>query len=427
MNKSVQLFRPHSGQQKIIDEFVTTDNLTPNEGEKNKCHWGIVVTGRQFGKTLLGMNSMAYWLLNNPGTVGVWASPYNQQGDAVYDELVVEIKPLLQSFNSQSKKVVFKNGSTLLFRSLENYEAFRGYTFDYGVIDECAFVREEAWKVVRPTFAVHGKKVMVISTPWVKNTFYDMYCLGLDESNDQFTSFKAPSIANPYFPYSEIEASRAILPEETVQQEYYAEFGEAGGGVFTGFGDYCKIDKFYGDYREERCYLGGDIALGGKDWTCIVVINQSGEVINIERWRDSITSRQISRINAIVDSYNIAGGYIELNQERGISQAVERHNRMVKPWETTRKNKPLLIQGLKKAIEDGTISLPSKNAGPDAVAMIKELGDFTKEAKNNGYIAYSHPPGGHDDTVIALALAEEARTMRVTPKWTPRTGVRFKT
>ena len=225
---------------------------------------------------------------------------------------------------------------------------------------------------------------------------------------------------------SEIDSARAILPEEVIQQEYYAEFAEAGGGVFLGFDQYLTVNDFYGDYREEPCYIGVDIALGGADWTCCVVINKSGKIINIERWKDSITSRQIARITAMIDSYNIAGGYVELNQERGISQAVEKHNRMVKPWETTRKNKPLLIQGLKKAIEDGQLSLPSRHAGPDALAMIKELGDFTKEAKNNGYIAYSHPKGGHDDTVIALALAEEARSMRVTPKWSPSIGARFK-
>ena len=423
MSKKVKLFRPHKGQQEIIDNFVTTPNLTPDEGEKNKCHWGIVVTGRQFGKTLLGMNSMVYWLLNDPGSVGVWASPYNQQGDAVYDELVSEIKPLLDSFNSQSKKVVFKNGSTLLFRSLENYEAFRGYTFDYGVIDECAFVREQAWKVVRPTFAVKGKKVMVISTPWVKNTFYDMYKLGLDENNTQFSAFKAPSIANPYFPFSEIEASRAILPEETVQQEYYARFAEAGGGVFTGFEKQCKLDEYHGEEKSKRCYLGVDIALGGKDWTVAVLMDDEGTVINVERWKDSITSRQISRLQVLVDSYNIAGGFIEMNQERGIAQSLHKYHKSIKSWETKRNNKPQLIQDLKKDIEDGVISLPTQRLDP---VMIKELGDFTKEAKNNGYISYGHPPGGHDDTVIALALANQARRPDRYNKFTPAIGARFK-
>ena len=56
----------------------------------------------------------------------------------------------------------------MVMRSAENISAMRGYTFDYGILDEAAFIKDEAMKVVRPTFAVNGKKIMIISTPWVK-------------------------------------------------------------------------------------------------------------------------------------------------------------------------------------------------------------------------------------------------------------------
>ena len=420
--KNVVLFKPHELQKKIIDEFVATPPLETEDGS-NMCEWCIVSVGRQAGKTMLAMNSMIYWMLSNDNVLGAWLTPYNQQGDAVYDELVAEVKPLLQSYNSQSKKIVFKNGSTILFRSLENYEAVRGYTFHYAVVDECAFVREEAWKIFRPTMAVKGRKCLVTSTPWVKNTFYDMYRLGLNEDNKQFRSYKAPSTSNPFFPHSELESARAILTEDIIRQEYFADFAEAGGGVFTGFEKQCKLDEYHGEEKSKRCYLGVDIALGGKDWTVAVIMDDEGTVINVERWKDSITSRQISRLQVLVDSYNIAGGFIEMNQERGIAQSLHKYHKSIKSWETKRNNKPQLIQDLKKDIEDGVISLPTQRLDP---VMIKELGDFTKEAKNNGYIAYGHPPGGNDDTVIALALANQARRPDRYNKWTPSTGARFK-
>ena len=430
MNR-VRLFKPHKGQQEIINGFVTTPNLDKVWSEEhqvyqNKCHWGVVVTGRQFGKTLLAQNAMLYWLLNNNNKKGVWASPYNDQGADVFQEILAVIKPLLTSHNSQDKKMIFKNGSTLLFRSLENYEAFRGYTFDYGVIDECAYVREEAWKVVTPTFAVHGKKVLVISTPYVKNTFHKLYTQGLDEENDQYVSFRAPSTSNPYFPYGQLEADRAIHPEEIIQQEYFAQFTEAGGGVFLGFEKQCKIDEFIGKENNKRCYIGVDIATGGKDSTVAVIMDDDGDVINMESWKERETSKQIWRLKILISQYNIVGGFIEENVEKGIAQSVQKEFKMVKPWMTTRKNKPEMIQDLKKDIEDGTIGLPTRKAGPEAVTLIAELGDFTKEEKQNGYIAYGHVKGGHDDTVIALALANQARNPNRYNKFRPAIGARMR-
>lgn len=416
MSYNVELFKPHRVQEDIIRKFVVTPRLVPDDGDKNLCHWATIVCGRQTGKSLLAMNSMGYWMLNDNNSLGVWATPYDRQGEAVFDEFTDAFSQFIQTRNSQLKKVVFKNGSTLLFRSLENYESMRGYTFDYAVVDECAFVREEAWKVFRPTMAVNGKKCMVISTPWVKNTFYRMYQLGLDPNRRDFISFQAPSTANPYFPKAELEAAKEIMTADQIRMEYFAEFGESGGGVFTNFFEHCHVDAFLGDYRDERCYLGGDIALGGKDWTTIVIMSHSGRVINVERWQDSITSRQIARIEAIIASYDISAGYIELNQERGIAQAIQKKHPLIKAWETTKKNKPPLIQGLKKSIEDGDIALPTKQCCP---TMFLELGDFTSEVKDGGYIKYGHPSGGHDDSVIALALAEEARNPKAVPKWKP--------
>ena len=55
----VEGFNPHYGQLKVINDFVKTNHK-----------WGIVSTGRQYGKSLLAMNAMLYWLLNNNKSKG---------------------------------------------------------------------------------------------------------------------------------------------------------------------------------------------------------------------------------------------------------------------------------------------------------------------------------------------------------------------
>ena len=49
---------------------------------------------------------------------------------------------------------------------------------DYGVLDEAAFMKEDAWReAIKPVFLVRGKKVLFISTPKGKTWFYELYQL----------------------------------------------------------------------------------------------------------------------------------------------------------------------------------------------------------------------------------------------------------
>jgi hypothetical protein len=69
------------------------------------------------------------------------------------------------------------------------------------------------------------------------------------------------------------------------------------------------------------------------------------------------------------------------------------------PFTTTATSKERLIQGLALALEKGEIAIL-----PDPV-LIGELQAYEQDRLASGRFRYSAPPGGHDDTVIALALA----------------------
>ena len=350
---------------------------------------------------------MLYWLLQKPNQKGLFISPYINQGAAVYDEIVLYAKELIRTQNSQSKKITFINGSTLQFMSGENVAGLRGYTMDYGILDEAAFLRPELWHVIRPVFAVHGKKVLVISTPYIKNTFYNYYQLGLDKEESNYKSYHAISTDNPFFPLEEIEEARRLQTEDEIRQEYFAEFIVDGGDVFKNLDSVCNNEIFLKEGNEDEDYfMGVDIALGGKDKTCVIIQDENGKVVFIDRWREGITTMQIERISNIIDRFDIRRGNIEINQERGIQQAIQREYPVIRAWETTRKSKPQMIQNLAKDIQDGAVELPTRLLDP---IMYHELSVFTKEYMKAGYIRYNAPEGEHDDTVIALALANEAR------------------
>ena len=145
----VTLFSPHEGQQQIIDKFADSEHK-----------FGIVATGRQFGKSLLAQNLMLYWLLQNSNMKGAWITPVYNQCKKIFDELTNAAHSLVAKQNKADLTITFINGSTLQFLSTDNYQTIRGFSFNYMVIDEAAYIKDIAInEAVLPTLSALGKNV----------------------------------------------------------------------------------------------------------------------------------------------------------------------------------------------------------------------------------------------------------------------------
>ena len=354
------------------------------------------------------MNLMIGWMLSESNLRGGWITPLAKHWMKALKDIDNLANPVIKSVNKMEGTVLFNNGSEIKFLSTENEDGVRGFTFDYAIVDEAGFVKTSAFNVLAPTWGVQGKKVLMISTPGIKNWFWDYFQRGWDENVTNTVSFHGSSYDNPYFPDEEIDAMKSIMDEDQFKQEYLAEFSDAAGGVF-----YIKNARFVDDYLfeyDKPCFFGVDIARGGKDKTSVTIMAENGDIINRYAWREGDTSAQVARIAGIIDKYKgIKSGVIETNQEVGIFQELRRKYAgevLIKEFYTTRKNKPPLIQNLAADIQNGIIGLPTKNL--DRV-MYDELSDFSYEKKEDGYIKYGHTEGKHDDSVISTALANEAR------------------
>jgi len=77
----------------------------------------------------------------------------------------------------------------------------------------------------------------------------------------------------------------------------------------------------------------------------------------------------------------------------------------VKPFNTTHTSKAEIINALSLAFEQNDIGIPN-----DPI-LLNELQAFTVERLASGSYRYTAPSGLHDDTVIALALANKARSV----------------
>ena len=391
---NITLFTPHKGQKQVIDGFANSEHK-----------FGVVATGRQYGKSLLGQNMMLYWLLKNKNQKGCWVSPIYNQAKKVFQELSSASNQIITSSNKADLTITFVNGSTIQFLSAERYDSIRGFSFNYMIIDECAYIREEALtEAILPTLSALGKKVLMISTPKSKNWFYTYYLKGLDEGGD-YISFRGISTDNPHINKDFIAEQAKSLPTEIYRQEYLAEFSESTNDVFRGLEAVCNLNN-WDETRTTRDYFGIDFGMSN-DYTVCTILSESGRCKKILRFNGKSYEESSKTIINELKRYNIKAGYVETNGPgQAIFELIKGYFRQTKPFYTSQDSKAQAVRKLIYDIEEMVIELPSKDLFPE---LYNELSSYTYKVNTNGKLSFSHPPGYSDDCVDSLWLANLAR------------------
>ena len=99
---NIKLFTPYPKQREFIDDFLDTDPL-----------FGVVVAPRGSGKTLLGINMLLFWLLDNPNAKAGWISPVYSQAKNVFDTITQSAKEIIEASNRMETTITFINGSSI--------------------------------------------------------------------------------------------------------------------------------------------------------------------------------------------------------------------------------------------------------------------------------------------------------------------------
>jgi len=391
----ITLFTPHGGQRKIIDGFADSKHL-----------YCSVACGRQFGKSLLGQNLMLYWLLSNDKQKGAWISPIYNQAKKVFQELSNAAHSIITQSNKADLTMAFVNGSTLQFLSAERYDSIRGFSFNYMVVDECAYIKEQAMnEAIFPTLSAIGKKCLMISTPKSKNWFYNTYLKGFNDGGD-YISYTGKSVENPHISAEFILEQSKSLPRDIYLQEYEAQFSEATNDVFRGLDNVCILNEWTEPNRTAKYYYGVDTGISN-DYTVLSILDEAGRCCRILRFNGKSIAEAGETISSELRRYNPRGGYVETNGVgRALYEVLNSKNFKAKAFTTTQDSKTKGIRGLMQDIEDGKIELPSKNLMPECY---NELSSYTYKISANGKLSFSHPNGMNDDIVDALWLANLAK------------------
>ena len=391
----ISLFHPHNGQLSVINNFADS-----------KHKFGIVATGRQYGKSLLGQNLLLYWLLGNKNAKGAWIAPIYNQCKKVFDEISNASFSVISGKNKADLSINFINGSSIKFLSAERPDSIRGFSFSYLVIDEGAFIRESALtEAILPTLTAIGKKCLIISTPKSKNWFYNYHLKG-QQDDPNYISFTGTSYDNPYADHTFIDEQRKSLPTDIYKQEYMAEFTDAGSEVFRNLDVACRISNYETTNKRERCFAAIDTGLSS-DYSAICIMSESGRVLFMERRNGENITSIAERFISILSQYNIAGGYIETNGiGKAMADLIIPKFRKLKGFTTTQDSKISLVRNTIEDLEAGNLELPTKELEPQ---LFREMSMYTYKLSPSGKLSFSHPNGEHDDLVDALIMCNKAR------------------
>jgi len=195
----------------------------------------IVAAGRRCGKSRLSAITLLIEGLNCPeGAAVMYIAPTLGQARSIIWDLIHDLgRQVIKSSHINNLEITLINGRKIMIRGADNPDSLRGMSLTYVVLDEVAFIKQDIWeKVIRASLSDRKGRALFISTPSGRNWFYDIYKLGMDETDEEWRSWHFTTKDNETIDPKEIEAAERTLSSFAFKQEYLSSFDNAGSDVF---------------------------------------------------------------------------------------------------------------------------------------------------------------------------------------------------
>jgi len=377
--------------------------LHPGQSEVmgSRARFKVVACGRRWGKTELGKTALLLETVRD-GKRGWWLAPTSMMASQVWRDLKADASRLEGVRISESeRRIDILGGGMIAVRSAHYPDSLRGEGLDLAVLDEAAFMEPRVWpEIVRPMLATSRGRALFLSTPFGRNWFWEQYKLGLDDEVEEWASFHYTSASSPFIAREELRSIRRQTSEQVWRTEYLAEFDEDSGQVFRGLRATARPASADGP-EAGHVYVAGIDWGRHHDYTVIVIIDATaGRMVALDRFNAIGWSLQRGRLRALAAHWRPQVIWAEANSIGAPNiEALQDEGLPMRAFLTTAKSKSPLIESLALAIERGALNLL------DDPVLLGELAGYRLERMPGGGYRYGAPPGGHDDTVIAAALA----------------------
>lgn len=390
MERRIQIPELHAGQARICAEAQ---------------RFNVLECGRRFGKSTLGLN-LAMLAAIEGGPVG-WFAPTYKYMTPIWHEAERMLGPIIERKSAQEFSLRLVTGGLLDFWSLEKPDAGRGRKYKRVVIDEASVVRDlqQCWtSAIRPTLTDYRGDAWFLGTPKGRNYFHQLFAAA-EGGAIAWKAWRMGTIDNPHIDPDEIEAARADMPAHVFEQEYLGVPADDGGNPF---GLEAIAACVLPDLSTGVPAVWGIDLAKSQDWTVCLALDRDGALCRFERWQ-APWQQTILRVQQLVGA-----GYAVVDATGvgdPVFEALARSHAQWEAFKFTATSKQQLMEGLAVAMQRHEIRIT--DAG-ECRTLRDELETFEYEYTKTG-TRYCAPPGLHDDTVCALALAVHG--------WRQRSGV----
>jgi len=300
------------------------------------------------------------------------------------------------------------------------------------IVDEAAYVPDRVLcEVLPPMLADKGGEFLLASSPsGRRSAFYRLYALGASPSPTGgggvcYQSFQCPTADNGHLDKAWLGSQRDEMGNLLYAQEFEAKFIDDFGMVFREEDIDAAVTDLPGvALNKERtgiesapspdgCYVVG-IDWGRKwDYTVVAVLDADRHpfrLVHLSRWRATGWNTQAADAAGIIARFRprrvLADGTSlgdpiadMLDREIGLKIASGTSRPTVERFTFSAESKQSLIDGLNVGLSARTILFPP------LAALVHELKNFEYASGGPGRLKMAARGSGHDDCVIALALA----------------------
>ena len=438
MAETVWRWQPHTTQRKLFCSDTSVQ---------------VAACGRRWGKTECLSVDIATLALAEQGCRQLVVAPTEAQarllGEAVQDRLdkalargdpegqgrtlAVRARPHLVLTVSWPNTEA--PGSEILCRTAgRDGRNLRGLWAHRIIVDEAAYVPDRVLcEVLPPMLADKGGEFLLASSPNGRRAaFYRLYALGADRppANGEmdgisYQAFQCPTADNGHLDRAWLGSQRDEMGELLYAQEFEAQFIDDFGMVFREEDiDAAVTDLPAVALNKERtkiesspvpdgCYVVG-IDWGRKwDYTVVAVLDADRHpfrLVHLSRWRATGWNTQAADAAEIIARFKprrvLADGSSlgdpiadMLDREIAAQIGPGGWHPLVERFLFSPESKQSLIDGLNVALCARTLLFPP------LPALVHELKNFEYMAGGQGRLKMAARGSGHDDCVIALALA----------------------
>jgi len=374
----VTLPKPHDAQRVVLD---------------SAARFRVLKCGRRWGKSLISQSISVEYGIEKKKVA--YITPTYQLGKVFFQELIKELPAKILTKNEADLVINFITGGSIRFFTGERLDNMRGLKFHLAIVDEASYIAnlEDGWNnAIRPTLTDYKGKAIFLSTPKGRNFFYSLF---MRHGEPDWESFSFSTYDNPFIDPKEIDDAKRQLPRAVFEQEYMANPMENAANPFGSDNIRACIKPLS---KLPTLYYGIDLAKS-VDWTVIIGLDKNGDVSYYQRFqkdwkqtKDFILTIDRSK-PVLIDSTGVGDAIVE---------DIQKSFQKMTGFKFSSSSKQQLMEGLASSIHKKEISVLSG-------VMQDELEIFEYRYTSTG-VKYTAPDGFHDDTVIALALADKCKT-----------------